>query len=534
MIKCPYMKISQRDEVFFLTKFRASDLKKLVNFHFRQAYSNEALEEEPFAVYLEKVKNKGINLYASPEGIQRRLQLDKLKKIKEYLESTQDSFFPNTIILSADLSNDDDFMNGYLEIEKNDVGFFEFPDSVKFQIVDGQHRLAGLFMSNETIQHDFEIPVVLLINITLSTCAKIFADVNGNQSPVNKSVIYDLYELMGNSQKNQEYGVLHGLCKSLNEDSSSPLYQHVKMLGIGGGAVSQSFLANAFKEALTKLQYQYKDDDNQKMYENIYLYLKCYQRVFQNQWAVLENFPDTETFRTHSEKIMKKDKSQALKTNGLGAIVRAFPIVYKAVERKNYQSYFEIVNRLKGKIDWCSEDLRKGTGDKTQKAICDILLKGMNLKMRKAIVFPKGFTIVNIDYNSKEELYVATIVETTDGLNVAIPPQKGKIIENTVALIKEALEYVNNQSSFVIDIPDSFNENTLIHDCQNLLDVELHLINSAYPEVAFKAIENDGIEGKIVNKDCRIYSADSIWKILEILKDGDITNYQYNYVKKNP
>ena len=370
------MKITQRNEVFFLTKFRFSDLKELVSFHFRQAYSNDSLGDVSFAEYLKKVKDKGIKLFASPEGVQRRLQLDKLNKIKDYLESTKDSFFPNTIILSVDLSKDDKFMEKYLEIEKNDVGFFEFPDDIKFQIVDGQHRLAGLFLSEEYIQQQFEIPVVLLINITLNTCAKIFADVNGNQSPVNRSVIYDLYELMGDTNVNRENKVLHNMCKAFNEDKSSPLFQHVKMLGIGGGAISQSFLASALREAFAQLKFNY--ENYQKMYEKVFFYLKAFQRVFQEQWAVLEDAPDVSSFRIHSEINMKDKKSQALKTNGLGAIIRAFPIVYSSVVSQDYQSYYDIVNRMNG-FDWYDENLRKGTGDKTQKMICMLLLERMNL-----------------------------------------------------------------------------------------------------------------------------------------------------------
>ncbi|MDY6388281.1 MAG: DGQHR domain-containing protein [Fibrobacter sp.] len=521
MIKCPYMKISQREEVFFLTKFRSVDLKKMVNFHFRQAYANNALKDELFDDYIEKVRSRGINLYASPEGVQRRLQLDKLKKIKEYLENTQDSFFPNTVILSVDLSDDSEFMDKYLDIEKNDIGFFEFPDDIKFQIVDGQHRLAGLFWSNEHIQEEFEIPVVLLINITLNTCAKIFADVNGNQSPVNKSVIYDLYELMGDTQENREFKILHDLCKSLNEDPSSPLYQHVKMLGIGGGAVSQSFLVNAFQQAFLKMQYHY--EDSQKMYESIYLYLKCYQRIFQNQWAVLENATSVSEFRAHSAKIMKIDKSQALKTNGLGAIMRAFPMVYKAVKQQDYQSYFEIVSRLKDKVNWCSVDLRKGTGDKTQKAISDILLVGMGLKkMKKIIVIRSQAALVETDYDSDRKVFVSVVKVCSDELN-SFYPRIGETADEAIESMRRALMNANNaETSIVMDALDGkYNDDEelfqkSLDSCNLLVTLKDDL---KYPENAFGAIkkyvEEDGI---VINKFKRVYSAKNLPFVREALK----------------
>ena len=514
------MKISQRDEIFYLTKFKSSFLKEHVNFQFRQAYSDDVKERENYEDYIKKVEKKGIKISAEMEGVQRRLQLLKINKIKDFLESNRESFFPNTVILSANFKEDSVFVKEYLEKEKADIGFFDMPDDVEFQIVDGQHRLAGLFLTKKEVQSEFEMPVVLLIDITISTCAKIFADVNGNQSAVNRSVIYDLYELIEDPKKIEINKQLHLMCKQFNESEKSPLYHHVKMLGIGGGAVSQSFLANSFKEVFNRIQYKY--NNSQGMYENIYFYLKSYQRLFQKQWAVLENEPNILKFREHSEKVMKTDKSQALKTNGLGAIMRTFPKVYRAVENQDYQSYYKIVSRLKGKVDWCSEDLRKGTGEKTQKAISDFLLVGMGL-MKKIIIILSNAALVEINYDSDRKDYVSVIKVCSDELN-AFVPRIGQTVDEAVESMRNALMDVNKaETSIVMDALDGkYNDDEelfqkSLDSCSLLVTLKDDL---KYPENAFGAIKKYVVEdGIIINKFKRIYSAKNLPLIRGALKN---------------
>ena len=288
------------------------------------------------------------------------------------------------------------------------------------------------------------------------------------------------------------------MCKQFNESEKSPLYHHVKMLGIGGGAVSQSFLANSFKEVFNRIQYKY--NNSQGMYENIYFYLKSYQRLFQKQWAVLENEPNILKFREHSEKVMKTDKSQALKTNGLGAIMRTFPKVYRAVENQDYQSYYKIVSRLKGKVDWCSEDLRKGTGEKTQKAISDFLLVGMGL-MKKIIIIRSHAALVEINYDSDRKAYVSVIKVCSDELN-AFVPRIGQTVDEAVESMRNALMDVNKaETSIVMDALDGkYNDDEelfqkSLDSCSLLVTLKDDL---KYPENAFGAIKKYVVEDGII------------------------------------
>lgn len=388
-MKIPYMIIHQKEESFLLTKFRASDLLKHITFHFRQAYSEDKSDDVSIEKYLEGIRRKGIEIQTSDEGIQRRLQLNKINQIRDYLNNDEEeSFFPNAVILSTDLSIFKDDNGQFLDdkiteqlnnSENQDFGVIDLPDDIMFTIVDGQHRLAGLFLAKKDVQDNFDIPAILLLNITINTCAKIFSDVNGTQSTVNRSVIYDLYEMRTDSKSISYTKKLHSICKNFNTDRESPLYRHIKMLGVGEGAISQSFFVNAVDKAIKAAQID--NNSLQDLYNDLFFYFRAYQRVFFYQWPVLEDFSNYEDFRNHSCKVMKEDKSQMLKTNGFGGMMKAFPTIYKSLEKteRTYQDYHSVIERLKGKIDWCN-DFNQGTGAKNQDKVKDRILEILGLK----------------------------------------------------------------------------------------------------------------------------------------------------------
>ena len=388
-MKIPYMIIHQKEESFLLTKFRASDLLNHITFHFRQAYSEDKSNDVSIEKYLDEIRRKGIEIQTSDEGIQRRLQLNKINKIKDYLNrDEEESFFPNAVILSTDLSIFKDADGQFLDdkiteqlnnSENQDFGVIDLPDNIMFTIVDGQHRLAGLFLAKKDVQENFDIPAILLLNITINTCAKIFSDVNGTQSTVNKSVIYDLYEMRTDSKFISYTKKLHSICKNFNTDRESPLYRHIKMLGVGEGAISQAFFVNAVDKAIKAAQID--NNSLQDLYDNLFYYFRAFQRVFSNQWPVLEKYNDYNDFRSYSVKVMKVDKSQILKTNGFGGIMKAFPTIYKSLENteRTYQDYQSVIERLKDKIDWCS-DFNQGTGAKNQDKVKERILGILGLK----------------------------------------------------------------------------------------------------------------------------------------------------------
>lgn len=50
------------------------------------------------------------------------------------------------MILSVDVTQSEGFEEKYLQYESNEIGVFDFDKNVRFMIIDGQHRLAGIFV----------------------------------------------------------------------------------------------------------------------------------------------------------------------------------------------------------------------------------------------------------------------------------------------------------------------------------------------------------------------------------------------------
>ncbi|MDT1959075.1 DGQHR domain-containing protein [Carnobacterium divergens] len=353
----PFIKISQKDEVFYITKMDIKFLRETVNFHFREPYRNEENEENKIDKYIDSLESMGINTERKIDGIQRRTQISRIKKIQEFVEQSQDSLFPSSVILTCNSLTEEELEEA---IVGEEIGNFNFPSNTIFTIIDGQHRLAGLLASN---LKKFELPVTLFFNTSLSMSTKIFSDINGNQKSVNKSLLYDLYNNMeGEYEEEKEYSEI---VRELNQNTSSPLYRQVKMLGTGPGTISQAFLIENSKKAFDKLDQ--RELSKQKKYEELFKFFRSVQTTFPRDWP---NVFDSES-KTNIE--LRTDVNVISKTNGIGALLLLFPKVFLLV-RKN-KTYKEVMGLVKS-YDW--SDAPKGSGKHAQKMIYEDLKRLMD------------------------------------------------------------------------------------------------------------------------------------------------------------
>lgn len=95
------------------------------------------------------------------------------------------------------------------------------------RVLDGQHRIAGLRGYSQNAS--FQLSVTIFTGADLADQAHIFATVNLEQTKVNKSLVYDLYEL---SKARSPQKTCHNVVVALDQDRKSPLYQRVKRLGL--------------------------------------------------------------------------------------------------------------------------------------------------------------------------------------------------------------------------------------------------------------------------------------------------------------
>jgi DGQHR domain-containing protein len=160
-------------------------------------------------------------------GIQRSLSQSRVPQIRKYIE-TVDASFPNSIILNLDskflMSRPEPLPNGC-----SDDGLYCVEiarDKNAFKIIDGQHRLSG-FKGAKT--DDFDLLVAFFIDLPVEDQAYLFSTINVNQTKVNKSLVYDLFEV---SEGRSPQRTAHLITKALNTDEDSPFYRRIKLLGV--------------------------------------------------------------------------------------------------------------------------------------------------------------------------------------------------------------------------------------------------------------------------------------------------------------
>lgn len=171
------------------------------------------------------------------QGHQRKLVKDRLKAIGRYID-TVEAAFPNSIILAANYHEDgcleeNDTVRWSIELssdnEKTDM--LVIPSATKLAaIVDGQHRLYGF---NETSVKDrLKMPLLCSIYLDLPNPfqAYLFATINYNQKPVDKSQSYELYGFNLEEEPPEAWSpekTAVFLCRKLNTDNTSALKDHI-------------------------------------------------------------------------------------------------------------------------------------------------------------------------------------------------------------------------------------------------------------------------------------------------------------------
>lgn len=369
VLKLPYIRVSQKGATFYLSKAKASDLRNIVDFHYREPYRDYSTNYEPlsFRVFKAQLEKSSISMQneAIGRGIQRMPNGYRVRQIKDYIEGDPEALLPSTVLLAVDTSKESSETYP-IESSDADTGIFTITQHMNVSVIDGQHRLAGLFLANDETLKQIEVPVVFLIDVSVPMAAKLFQNINGKQQPVNKSVIYDLFgdvpEDKITSEDDRETKVYHTVCVSLHEDPHSPLYRQIKMLGVGNGAVSQSFFINTCKKELKCL----KGKDAQERFNIIYDYFTLVQSTFPEDWpkppnSFLDSYSEKrkrdELVDSYSQEVLKNRKSQLAKTNGITAILRLYQWLYD-----QDISQETAMEKLRG-FDWTRAD---GTGAAAQ------------------------------------------------------------------------------------------------------------------------------------------------------------------------
>ncbi len=181
-------------------------------------------------------KRRDVEIYS---GIQRELSPKRVKEISKYTNLV-DATFPTGVILAVE-SKDIDYD------PKNHTMIITRDQNVA-KILDGQHRIAGL-KENAQIQREFQINVVLFVDMGLEDQAIVFATINKTHTKVNKSLAWDLFDFATTRSPQK---TSHNIARALNEKEKSPFYGKIKVLGVADDKEKETITQATFVKSLIK------------------------------------------------------------------------------------------------------------------------------------------------------------------------------------------------------------------------------------------------------------------------------------------
>lgn len=369
--------------IVFTGKITFSELNQI----FKLTERKESLDD-PFGAVGETIE-------INSNDFQRQLSQKKLGEIESYLRKEVEhreigkslAMFPSSIILynraneADDVISDIDFDDKQIPEEVIIESYTDTLDCCFYRpneegsdlyqlyiprnnditlIVDGQHRFIGTQRYYDSLEGDlkeivgdFEFIVTFLVGFDVYEIGQIFASVNFNQKPVNRSLYYDIF---GSAPQTDRDGKLqndirlaHDLALHLQNNEKSPVKKMIKLLGKGYGLFSQAFFVDkmirfVFKSKIwDSLLVDYLNGGND--YKIISQFMKAYfsalQEAYPSAWPEKVSRNGELVYSSYSYEYI------LCKTTGLGAYFRLIKHIYPLVANDRDDFKRNILNIFK-------------------------------------------------------------------------------------------------------------------------------------------------------------------------------------------
>lgn len=432
-IEIKYEEVSQitRGKMGF-SKVKFSELETVVRFTARIEEKTDPLSTEN---EIQSIVNENNMFYQRIVNDDRTYNIQQFiirEAIKEYkfkkgLSTTPSlGLFPTSTLIAVNVypaNTIEEYENEYYNLEKevgNQITLSFVKENTIFLpknneitlIVDGQHRIAALRDLYSKVNEDlkfgrkkvtdyvdisflpflkdriknFEFLCTILFDFNIYEQGEIFASVNFNQKPVNRSLYYDIFGSSPNTENN-ELKLSHDIIAHLNYSINSDLKGLIDMLGNGDGIVSQSAMIENLMKLFGKnkcwnllyMDYRNKGDK----YKVIPLFLKLYfaqiKKSFNEYWP--------------EEQITKRKdyKHVLVKTTGMGAFMKLINDIYPRMNP-------EYVNSKENIEQYLSDVFAKIEPNKhlyfnNNSAFVKGAGQGLQSKLYKKIAFDLGYRI---------------------------------------------------------------------------------------------------------------------------------------------
>ena len=321
----------------------------------------------PAYIFMMRVRDLQFIKYIAVRGrdneegaVQRVLSPIRLKSIEEYVLKGNTFFTPFFLNWTNQEFG--------ITVKNGNISVPLVPNSA--QVLDGQHRLAGLerAMKKDPSVENQEVMVVLSNLLNTKEAASVFLNINTEQRPVPKSLIYDLFGVINEDEPELPLVRAKDIAMALQYDEKSPYLNSVKMPGSmrGVGLIDLSTIVNSIRPLL-------EEDGAFKKFRLLNL---------ENQVTVVLNyFNAIKTFYMKKDLWHSKVANPFLTNAGFiaAADVLNKTMIPKCVEKKDFsQSNMERLLKLDETSLLLRADLKNVDGKMQRKMIANYLDSSIN------------------------------------------------------------------------------------------------------------------------------------------------------------
>src|SRR4051812_10494269 len=293
MINVAAIRMQQFGVQFYQASLTASDIDKLVRFEVL-SYGDQGHtpvrggKQKPGLPTPSKVNWDFLErrIASSDKAYQRQIIRKKIDELVQYYEQCRQArdlpSIPGAVIISCDeklsfQAADSDARVGILKVPERE-GIL--------RAIDGQHRLLALHADIDRFQgEDFAVPAIIFDRLPEDHVVQMFVTINAKHTRLNAS---HLVSLSGRQlYRDEALATGHDVARALNDREDSPLYDEIKLLGVGTGRVAQAPLAQELKKLFateafgTGRKGEEFREESKKFYVN---YLKQVAQVFGAAW----------------------------------------------------------------------------------------------------------------------------------------------------------------------------------------------------------------------------------------------------------
>src|ERR1041385_1674479 len=253
MINVAAIRMQQFGVQFYQASLTASDIDKLVRFEVLNYGESQGRvrgsKAKPGAAQPAKVSCDLLErrIASSEKAYQRQIIRKKIDELVAYYEQCKQArdlpSIPGAVIISCDETLKFEAVAG-----DPSLGILKVPEREGIlRAIDGQHRLLALHAGMAQFAGEtFTVPAVIFDRLPEDHVVQMFVTINAKHTRLNAS---HLVSLSGRQlYRDEALATGHDIVRALNDREDSPLYDEIKLLGVGRGRVAQAPLAQELKK----------------------------------------------------------------------------------------------------------------------------------------------------------------------------------------------------------------------------------------------------------------------------------------------